>query len=102
MAGRGKLCLGYSNDPTSYADRVREFTDVSSCEGRLIDALGLTVEDFGLTDNLMMIHALDQHGCALVTPRQAPADIWHDLDAFETCVRMAGERLASTRARASS
>ena len=27
MAGRGKLCLGYSNDPSSYADRVREFTD---------------------------------------------------------------------------
>jgi nucleoside 2-deoxyribosyltransferase len=102
MAGRGKLCLGYSNDPTSYADRVREFTDVSSRDGRLIDALGSIVEDFGLTDNLMMIHALDLHGCALVTPRQAPADIWHDLEAFETCVRMAGKRLASSRARASS
>src|SRR4030088_3120953 len=25
MAGRGKLCLGYSNDPSCYADRVREF-----------------------------------------------------------------------------
>jgi nucleoside 2-deoxyribosyltransferase len=102
MAGRGKLCLGYSNNPSSYADRVREFTDVSSRDGRLIDALGLTVEDFGLSDNLMMIHALDLHGCALVTPRQAAADIWHDLGAFETCVRMAAERLASTRARASS
>ena len=97
MAGRGKLCLGYSNDPSSYADRVREFTDVNSRDGRLIDALGLTVEDFGLTDNLMMIHALDLHGCALVTPRQTPADIWHDLTAFETCVRMAG-RQASARA----
>jgi nucleoside 2-deoxyribosyltransferase len=102
MAGRGKLCLGYSNDPGSYADRVREFTDVSSRDGRLIDAQGLTVENFGLTDNLMMIHALDLHGCALVTPRHAPADIWHDLGAFETCVRMAAERLASMRARASS
>src|SRR5712675_3645558 len=30
MAGRGKLCLGYSNDPRSYADRVRELTHVSS------------------------------------------------------------------------
>ena len=28
MAGRGKLCLGYSNDPGCYADRVREFTAV--------------------------------------------------------------------------
>ena len=73
-----------------------------SHDGRLVDASGLTVEDFGLTDNLMMIHALDLHGCALVTPRQAPADIWHDLTAFESCVRMAAERTASAPARASS
>ena len=104
MAGRAKLCLGYSNDPTSYASRVAEFTDVmTSRDGGLVDALGHTIEDFGLTDNLMMIHALDLHGCALVTPRQPPADIWHDLTAFETCVRMAAERLAAAlHARASS
>src|ERR1700687_2878915 len=102
MAGRGKLCLGYSNDPSTYADRVREFTDVSSRDGRLIDAQGLTVENFGLTDNLMMVHALDLHGCALVTPRQAPAGIWHAWGGCETCVRMAADGLASTRARASS
>jgi nucleoside 2-deoxyribosyltransferase len=102
MAALGKLCLGYSNDPSCYADRVRSFTDVNAQDGRLVDALGLTVEDFGLTDNLMMIHALDLHGCALVTPRQAPTDIWHDLTAFETCVRIAAERLASPHARASS
>jgi nucleoside 2-deoxyribosyltransferase len=101
MAGHGKLCLGYSNDPSTYAKRVREFTEVTSRDGRLVDALGLTVEDFGLTDNLMMIHALDLHGCALVAPRQTPADIWHDLAAFETCVRMAAERLAAAGARAS-
>ena len=69
MAGRGRLCLGYSNDPSRYADRVRDFTNVSSRDGRLVDALGLTVEDFGLSDNLMMIHALDLYGCALVTLR---------------------------------
>ncbi len=101
MAGRGKLCLGYSNDPSSYAERVRDFTEVNSRDGRLVDALGLTVEDFGLSDNLMMIHALDLHGCALVTPRQAPADIWHDLTAFEACVRMAAGQAASVRARVS-
>jgi hypothetical protein len=87
MAGRGKLCLGYSNDPSPYADRARNYTTVISQDGRLIDAHGLTVEDFGLTDNLMMIHALDLYGCALVTPRQAPIDIWRDLTAFEACVR---------------
>jgi nucleoside 2-deoxyribosyltransferase len=102
IAGRGGLCLGYCNDPTLYADRVRGFTDVHSQDGRLVDALGLAVEDFGLTDNLMMIHALDLHGCALVTPRRTPADIWRDLAAFEACVRMAAERLAAPRAQASS
>jgi nucleoside 2-deoxyribosyltransferase len=101
MAGHGKLCLGYSNDPSPYADRVRRFTGVNSRDGRLTDALGLTVEDFGLTDNLMLIHALDLHGCALVTPGQAPPDIWRDLTTFESCVRMAAERHASTHARAS-
>jgi nucleoside 2-deoxyribosyltransferase len=99
MAGRGKLCLGYSNDPSLYADRARRYTQVVSRDGHLVDAGGLTVEDFGLSDNLMMVHALDLYGCALVTPRKAPADIWHDLTAFETCVRAATERLAAAHAR---
>jgi nucleoside 2-deoxyribosyltransferase len=97
MAGMGKLCLGYSNDLSCYADRVAELIEVRSRDGRLFDPSGLTVENFGLNDNLMMIHALDLHGCALVTPRQAPADIWHDLSAFETCVRMAAERIVSAK-----
>src|SRR3982074_3207699 len=95
MAGRGKLCLGYSNDPTLYADRVREFTDVNSRYGRLSGWLGATVEDFGLTDNLMMIHALALHGCALVTQARGAGIFWHALEASETCLRMAGKRLAS-------
>jgi nucleoside 2-deoxyribosyltransferase len=99
MAGRGKLCLGYSNDPSIYADRARRSTSVTSRDGRLVDADGLTVEDFGLSDNLMMIHTLDLYGCALVTPHQTPADIWHDLSAFEACVRAAAQRLASAPAK---
>jgi nucleoside 2-deoxyribosyltransferase len=98
MAGRGKLCLGYCNDPSLYADRVRRFTRVTLQHGRLVDTDGLTVEDFGLPDNLMMIHALDLHGYPLVMPRQAPADLWHDLTAFEVCVGMAAERLSPARA----
>ena len=101
MAGRGKPCFGYSNDDSSYADRAAGFTHVTSRDGRLIDADGLTIEDFGLAGNLMMIHALDLHGAALVTPRQMPDDIWHDLTAFETCLRMAVERLGAARTSAS-
>jgi nucleoside 2-deoxyribosyltransferase len=93
MAGKARLCLGYSNDPGSYADRARRFTTVTTRAGFLVDSDGLTVEDFGLPDNLMMIHALDEYGCSLVTPREPTADLWHDLAAFETCVRLAAERL---------
>jgi nucleoside 2-deoxyribosyltransferase len=95
MAGRGKPCFGYCNDPALYVDRVRAFTKVTAQHGRLVDADGLTIEDFGLGDNLMMIHALDLHGAPLVVPRQVPADAWHDLTAFEACLRLAAQRLTS-------
>ncbi|WP_315776233.1 MULTISPECIES: nucleoside 2-deoxyribosyltransferase [unclassified Bradyrhizobium] len=93
MAGRGKLCLGYCNDPAVYADCARRFTTVTEQDGRLVDAEGLTVEDFGLPDNLMMIHALDLYGAPLVLPRERSGDVWHDLAAFEICVKLAAERL---------
>jgi nucleoside 2-deoxyribosyltransferase len=93
MAGRGKLCFAYSNDPAVYVERVKRIYDVTqSAAGHLIDDDGLTVEDFGLPDNLMMIHTLDLHGARLVTPRQRPQDIWHDLTSFEACVALAADR----------
>ena len=97
MAGRGKFCLAYSNDPALYVERVSGSIDVTkSATGHLIDGDGLTVEDFGLPDNLMMIHTLDLHGARLVTPRQQPADIWHDLTSFEACVALAADRAKIT------
>ena len=93
MAGRGKLLFAYCNDPSLYAARVARFETVTkSADGHLTDRNGLTVEDFGLPDNLMMIHALDLHGAPLITPRQAPADLWHDLTSFEACVALAAGR----------
>jgi nucleoside 2-deoxyribosyltransferase len=95
MAARRKLCLGYSNDPALYVERVKRFGPVEPCGDRLIDAEQLTVENFRLHDNLMMIHALKGYGCRLVVPKTAPADIWHDLTSFEKCVKLLATRLAS-------
>jgi nucleoside 2-deoxyribosyltransferase len=94
MAARGKLCLGYSNDPRFYAERVADMSELKFGNGLLTDPDGLAVENFDLADNLMMIHALDIHGCPLVIPGTAPADLWHDLTCFETCVRLAAGRIA--------
>jgi len=93
MAGRGKLVLGYSNDPANYVERVARFETIESRDGLLIGADGLAVEDFGLPDNLMLIHCLELHGAPLLTPRTAPSDLWHDIAAFEACVAIAADRL---------
>lgn len=95
MAALGKLCLGYSNDPSGYAERVRLYAEVTPLADRLVDTDGLTIENFGHSDNLMMIRALELHGAPLVLPRAKPDDIWHDLTAFELCAAMAAARLAS-------
>jgi len=93
MAGRGKFCLAYSNDPAIYVERVKRISDVTqSAAGHLIDNDGLTVEDFGPARQSQMIHTLDLHGARLVTPRQRPQDIWHDLTSFEACVALAADR----------
>ena len=89
MAGKGKRCFGYCNVASAYADRVRASGAVTASGGRLVDAQGLTVEDFGHADNLMIIHALDDHGGKLVTPARTPADVWHGLACFEQCLRLA-------------
>lgn len=93
MAARGKPCFGYTNDFSHYADRVAAMSDVRDEEGHLIDAEGLTVENFGLADNLMMIHALELRGAPLVMPAYQPDDVWHDLASFEACLRIAAARL---------
>jgi nucleoside 2-deoxyribosyltransferase len=100
MAGRSKLCLGYSNDPALYADRVSRTTKLAhQADGRLVDETGLSVENFGQVDNLMIVHTLDVHGYPLVTPPKVSADIWHDLTSFETCLRLLAEHKNEDRAK---
>jgi nucleoside 2-deoxyribosyltransferase len=92
MAGRGKLCLGYCNEPLPYRDRVARTQALRELEGALFDNSGLVVEDFGLPDNLMIVHGLDLHGCPLVVSDAASADPWHDLAAFEACLQFLESR----------
>jgi nucleoside 2-deoxyribosyltransferase len=99
MAGRNKLCLGYSNDPEFYAARVARIIDLQKqADGRLVDGNGLTVENFDQIDNLMIVHTLEMHGYPIIKPESAPADIWRDLSAFEACLRLLAEHKIEGRA----
>jgi nucleoside 2-deoxyribosyltransferase len=94
MAGRGKLCLGYCNDPLAYKDRVARTQRISESNAVLFDEQGLVVEDFRMVDNLMIVHALELHGYPLIMPTVAPHDPWHDLTSFEACLRLAAHHRA--------
>jgi len=92
MLGKGsKLCLGYSNVARSYLDKVRDRMDVRPEGTGFFDSEGLAVEDFGLPDNLMIIHGLELCGHSLVMPAQPIADPLRDLSVFEECVRIAAD-----------
>jgi nucleoside 2-deoxyribosyltransferase len=92
MAGRGKLCAGYSNLPGSYIDRVESAPTVRNGRPIRVDRDGSEVEDFGLADNLMIVHALETFGHPILTPQVTPADRWRDLALFEQCVRWIADR----------
>ena len=86
-AGKNKLCLGYSNVALSYLEKARDlFTLAPNESGGLRDEQDLDVEDFGLADNLMIMHGLELSGHSLVVPPQPVADPLRDLTAFEACV----------------
>jgi nucleoside 2-deoxyribosyltransferase len=93
MFGGRKPCLGYSNLPGAYVDKVVPSRSASRkiVRGRPVDGEGLFVEDFGLADNLMVVEALEDRGHPLLLPDHPPRDIWRDLTLFEDCVRRLAE-----------
>jgi len=92
MLGKGdRLCLGYSNSPRSYIDKVRDRMKIHADGSTFRDPDKLEVENFDLPDNLMIVHGLELAGHPLVVPTEAVADPLHDLSAFEACVRIAAQ-----------
>jgi nucleoside 2-deoxyribosyltransferase len=83
----GLKVFGYTSVTGDYAARVR-----------LNESDGLTIEDFGLTENLMIACGIEESGGTIVSV--AACNPWRDLDAFEQCVaRAAISLLKSTSSR---
>jgi nucleoside 2-deoxyribosyltransferase len=94
MAARGKVCTGYTNRRGSYADRIEGVPRAAVDAGGLVylDSKSHVIEDFGLTDNLMIVHALEAFGHPVLTPDVEPDDIWRDLTLFEKCAAWIAEQ----------
>lgn len=79
--GLGLGLYAYTNDPRDYAARVLDRPD------------GLDIEDFGLSDNLMLEGGIAASGGVFVRASAEAEDVWRDLGVFETCARAASRRL---------
>ncbi len=92
--GRGRLVFGYSNSALSFDERsrhyVRAFPDPHP---------GLSVEDFGLPDNLMIPGAVVAGGGqSMAVPLDGRDRPFDALDVFARCVALAARQLRAGRA----
>jgi nucleoside 2-deoxyribosyltransferase len=87
--GRGKPVFGYSNSALPFAERSRRHIQA------IADPLpGLSVEGFGLPDNLMIPGALlAGGGHPVVLPPDGRDRPFDALDMFERCVEVAARKL---------
>jgi nucleoside 2-deoxyribosyltransferase len=90
FAGRGRPIFAYSNSATPFAARNVALLSV------LADPMpGLTVEGFGLPDNLMLPGAVERGGGLPIFLPDGARDLPFDsLAVFEKCVVAAAQRLA--------
>ncbi|WP_135465691.1 nucleoside 2-deoxyribosyltransferase [Crenalkalicoccus roseus] len=87
--GRGRPVFGYSNSAILFAERSRR--QVAAIPDPVPD---LSVEGFGLPDNLMVAGAvLDGGGHPLVLPPDGRDRPFDALDVFERCVALAARTL---------
>jgi len=90
FVGRGRPVFGYSNVALPFAARSRRQMEA------IPDPLaGLSVEDFGLADNLMIVGALLERGHSLMVPLDGRDREFNTLDVFERCVAMAAAILGT-------
>jgi nucleoside 2-deoxyribosyltransferase len=84
----GKPVFGYSNDAADFQARSQ------AQRAALPDPIpGLGVEDFGLSDNLMIPGAVEHGGGALVLPPDGVSRAFDSLEIFELCVASAARRV---------
>ncbi len=85
----GKTLWGYTNSPETYRARVSAVQRTRIKKDRVVDTLGLSVEDFGLADNLMLIEAIRVsrgRTIAVAEPQGTQHDPLAAMAAFKKCL----------------
>ena len=92
MYAQGKPVFGYGGDDLTYLERILR-ADLGARSDAPYDRRGMRIEDFDLTDNLMLVCAVRRYGLDIAYRKGELSD----LSAFRECVRFAAERLPLLR-----
>ncbi|MBI1354562.1 MAG: hypothetical protein GC160_09455 [Acidobacteria bacterium] len=96
LAALGKPLYGYSNNAALYGDRVEAAMGATRRNGGWWAADGMSIEDFGLQDNLMLDCAIERSGgAALARYGDGSTADMAAMAAFRQCL----EKLAAERGR---
>jgi nucleoside 2-deoxyribosyltransferase len=105
MRALGRPVFGYSNAIADFQARTLAWLGPQACrdgEGAWTDGEGLSLESFGLADNLMIDGGIRAAGGALLR-REVPTPMrWRDQSAFEACLEAAARLLRPGRVRSGS
>ena len=97
MAAQGKPIFGYTSSAVLYADRAET---AMVCDGQRRDRDDYLIEDFGLTDNLMIVRAIREAGGDVAAVNTNGAPSLAAMEAFEMSLDMLDRffrhRIAST------
>jgi len=99
LVGLGKRVFGYTNVADDLLARCQRLDRATFDPVQRLwrDANAMTVENFGNADNLMIDNALIDRGGHKMVRHAAPRDrVFHDLTAFETCLRLAAEAVSKS------
>jgi len=103
MCARGCPAFAFSNCTDNHFERVSKLYGGEirlGADGRHRGPDGLSLEDFDMTDNLMLDGGVTARGGVIVT-RQVPQDqLFLDLAAFEECLTLAAKKLLKQAASA--
>lgn len=85
MRALGRPCLGYSNISADYASRAKAVRGLGAIPGDA-DFAGVEVEDFGLSENLMIEIAIRESGFEVVRHDVEPGHGMRDLRGYAKCL----------------
>lgn len=91
LMGLGKPVFGYTNSTEDLLTRVKRGDAVwfATCGYVWRDSTGMTIEDFGNADDLMIEATFIEQGCPIVRHAVRPEEWFRNLTAFEACLRLA-------------